>query len=173
MIDKSKLKNKMGLPLLKGLFYEEVLADKSSVVYTLKDEDHEGFPSLYRLYMETGDPTEYRFVKSYMSSLEHWERLCACEWFQPYIERWRRELELKLKSQALAKIMATSKAGGRDAFTASRFLVEKGWEPKEGQTKRGRPSKEEIAKATQEHLSTNQRLRDDAKRLGIQLASIN
>lgn len=157
----------MGNPLLKGLFYETTLSDKSSVVYTLKDRDHQGFPSLYRLYMEANDPTEWKFIKEHMASLDHWERLCACEWFKPYVERWRRELELKMKSEALARIHAASRTGGRDAYQASKFLVEKGWEPKEGQTKRGRPSKEEINKAAKEQATHLVRLNEDAERLGI------
>jgi outer membrane protein assembly factor BamD (BamD/ComL family) len=40
---------------LKGLFFEQVNSDKSTVLYTLKDVPHEGFPSFYQLYMAIRD----------------------------------------------------------------------------------------------------------------------
>jgi hypothetical protein len=155
----------MGTFLTKGLFFETTLADKSSVVYTLKDDPHEGFPSLYRLYMETKDPTEWKFANAHLGGWRHWELLCESEWFKPYVERWRKELELAIKSEALARIMATGRSSSKEAFTANRFIVEKGWEPKEPQNKRGRPSKEEIRRAAEDHFVNARNLDEDFDRL--------
>ena len=157
----------MNQRLLKGLFYEMTLSDKSSVVYTLKDVDHEGYPSLYRLYMETNDPTEWRFAQECLDGWEHWEMLCATTWFKPYVERWRRELELRMKSEALSRIMRESKTGSKESFQANKYLLEKGWEPKDSQHRRGRPSKDEIAKAAKEIATTDRRLEEDFERLQI------
>lgn len=137
--------------LLKALFYEQTLSDKSSVVYTLKDVDHEGFPSLYRLYMEIDDPTEWEVSQRLVDGWEHWEMLCAATWFKPYIERWRKELELRMKSKALNRIRAEARTNSKESFNANKYVLEKGWEPKEGQKNgRGRPSKDEIKKAANE-----------------------
>lgn len=156
----------MNQRLLKGLFYEMTLADKSSVVYTLKDHDHEGFRSLYRLYMETNDPTEWRFATEFLDGWEHWELLCKTTWFQPYVSRWRKELELRLRSQALSRIMSESKTASKESFAANKYLLEKGWEPKDS-GRRGRPSKDEVSKAAREIASTNSRLEEDFERLNI------
>lgn len=151
--------------LTKGLFFETTLADKSSCLYSLKDRDHpEGYPSLYRLYMETNDPTEYRFATTYLDGWEHWEYLCRLNWFKEYVDRWRKELDLRMKSQALAKIMTEAKTGSKESFSANKYLLEKGWEPKDG-SKRGRPSKEEIKRNAEDLFNTNNRLSSDFDRI--------
>src|SRR3990167_1337022 len=92
-------KNASGARLTQALFYEETGADKSSVIYTLKDQDHEGFPSLYRLYIEMEDILEYEFANKYLDNWSHWEWLTQAGWFKPYVLRWRKELELKIRSK--------------------------------------------------------------------------
>ena len=131
----------MGNPYLKGLFFETTNADKASVVYTLKDHPHNGYPSLYLCYMQSNDLTEYEFAKEHLLNWDHWERLCNCNWFQPYLERWRKELELKIRAQALNSIIAESKSDSKSAYQAAKFLVERGWAPK---NEKGRPSKEDV-----------------------------
>lgn len=151
--------------LLKGLFYETTMADKTGVKYTLKDEDHLGFPSLSRLYLQSNDPTEYSFAVTHLESWDHWEMLCECNWFKPYIARWRRELEMKMKSEALSRIMSSAKQAGKDTLAANRFLIEKGWEPKQGQTKRGRPTKDEIRDEATRLANTHAQINDDFERV--------
>jgi hypothetical protein len=136
------------------------------VVYTLKDHDHEGFPSLYRLYMEYNDPTEWTFANGCLENWQHWEKLLNCNWFKPYAERWRKELELRMKSEALARILSESKTTSKESFAASKYLLEKGWEPKESfKNQRGRPSKDEVKKAAQEIAQMDKRLEDDLNRI--------
>lgn len=163
-----QFKNPSGVFYTKGLFFETTLADKSTCLYTLKDEDHCGLPSLYRLYMESNDPTEWKFATTHLGGWSHWESLLGCKWFEPYIERWRRELELRMKSIALSRIMAESKTSSRESFNANKYLLEKGWVPKD-QAKRGRPSKEEINKAAKEHVELAKTFEDDLSRLGIRI----
>lgn len=156
------------------------LADKSTVLYTLKDHDHQvilkdgsdrevTYPSLRRLYLETDDPTEYLFYTTYLDGLAHWEELLRCEWFKPYISRWRKELELRLKSEALARIREAAKAGGKEVLALNRYLVEKGWEPKDGQTKKGRPTKADILRAAHEQAFTNNQVSSDFERLTLKV----
>lgn len=152
--------------LLKALFWEEMGSDKSSVVYTLKDQDHEGYPSFYRLYMEIDDPTEWEVSQQLVDGWEHWEMLCNTTWFKPYIERYRKELELRMKSKALVRIRAEAKAATKESFNANKYVLEKGWEPKADQKNgRGRPSKEEIKKAANEIAATESRLTADFDRI--------
>lgn len=136
----SKFKNSTGLRLLMGLFYETQGADKSSVVYTLKHEDHMGYPSLYRLYMETGDITEYRFAIAHLDGWEHWKQLCKCKWFQEYVASWREELEVRLASQNMDRIINTARSSDQNAYAASKWLLERA-EKVTGKSKAGRPTK--------------------------------
>lgn len=153
---------------LKGLFFEKVDSDKSTVLYTLKDVPHEGFPSFYQLYMAIDDPTEWEVSQQLTDGWEHWEMLCSCTWFKPFVERWRKELELRMKSKALSKIKTEAKTGSKESFGANKYLLEKGWEAKEGQRKgAGRPTKDEIKRAADELAKAHNQLSDDYERLGL------
>lgn len=162
---KSKFRSKHNEYLTKALFYEMNITDRGDAIYTLKREDVGEYKSLYKLYMQEADPTEYRFANKYLEGVEHWERMCESGWFQPYVEQWRRELELKIKSESLARLLEKAKdKSGKDHYTVNKFLLEKGW--KEKSTK-GRPSKEEIKKEGERIALMSQKVREDAKRLGI------
>lgn len=161
----NKFRNISGQRLLRGLFYEEVSADKSAVVYTLKDRDHAGFPSLYRLYMEADDPTEYFFAINNLDGWEHWEMLCAASWFKPYVTRWRRELEIRAKARALNHIKAVADSDSKEAYQANKFLVTGGWKPSDKRKGAGRPSKEEVAKAAKAMAEEAKDLNDDLARV--------
>lgn len=165
----NKFKNASGARYLRGLFFETTLEDKSSVVYTLKNFDHLGYQSLYRLYMETGDPTEYKFATQYLDGWDHWEALCGCSWFKPYVEAWRRELEVKVRSAALAQIEQVSHLDGDTktkalAFTANKYLLDGGWKPK-GEGKVGRPTKEAIKKEAFRITQEAQDINEDYNRI--------
>lgn len=160
----SRFRNASNTRYLKALFFE-TSSDKSCVVYTLKDNDHEGYPSLRRLYLEEGDPLEISFAEKYLDGYEHWEMLVECTWFEPYAERWRKELELTIRSDALKNIILDSKSDSKSAASSNRFLVEGGWKPK---ATKGRPSKADIKKATKDELQIRQRLEDDYNRINLQ-----
>jgi hypothetical protein len=164
----SKFTNSSGTRFTKSLFYETTLADKSTVVYTLKDEDHQGFPSLYRLYMEACDPFEWRFANQYLQDWQHWNQLCELSWFKPLVTRWRAELDLKLKSEALSHIITEARSERREAFTANKYLLEKGWQAKDKDDV-GRPSKAKIRSEAEKlfHESSNSRIANDLERLNL------
>jgi hypothetical protein len=154
-----------GRRYLKGLFFEMVLADKSTVSYTLKEHDHEGYPSLYRLYMEERDPTEHRFATKYLEGWSHWLELCECTWFKPHIDAWRLELSIMIQSQALVNIFEEAIAPmGKNVFAANKYLIEKGWIPKDTNTK-GRPSKEMVKSEAIRIAKEEDRITADFERL--------
>lgn len=146
---------------LRGLFFETTTADKSTVIYTLKDQDHEGFPSLYRLYLEMSDPLEYDFANTYLGGWEHWQQLTHATWFDPYITRWREELELKIRSEALIRLREDAKSSSRSAAASNRFLLEKGWVPKEA----GRPTKKAVKEEAQRKARLLESYTDDFNRI--------
>jgi hypothetical protein len=151
-----------GRTVTRGLFFETA-ANPELVRFTLKDEDHAGYPSLRRLYLQADDPTEYEFAIRVIGSLAQWDDLCRCKWFKPFIEAWRRELELRFKAKALSLIREEALSGSKNAFAANRYLMEKGWEPKEGQ--RGRPTKADIQREAQRQVSDDVRVSEDYDRL--------
>lgn len=134
----SKYKTSNGQLVLKSLFYENG-SDSGYVLYTLKDEDHKGYPSLYKLYLSEEDITEYRFANKYFYSWEHWCKICDSPFFKPYILRWREELSLMLLERAIARIKEISDGEGKDKLSATKYLLERGWE--KTPRRAGRPDK--------------------------------
>ena len=163
---KAKFRSATNARYLKGLFFETTLQDKSSVLYTLKDQEHQGYPSLYKLYMDLDDLTEYEFANTYLDGWEHWTMLTNCTWFKPYIERWRLELELRTKAQALKALKKEAKGLGKNAYSANKILLEGGWKEKSGTSNtRGRPSKAEIEKAAKVEVEQKLKVNKDFERV--------
>lgn len=160
----SKFKNSQNIRYLQGLFYEQTRGDKSTVVYTLKDDDHMGYPSLYRLYMAEADPTEYLFATKHLDGWEHWEMLQASTWFKPYLDRWRKELALKIKAENIQRIMDDAASDSKTAVQSQKFLAVHGYDTPSKNPK-GRPSKEAQKAAAKEAASEAFRLNDDFQRI--------
>ena len=160
----SKFKNVNGLPYTKGLFLE-VSTTEDTALYTLKDYDHLGLPSLYLLYMSVADPTEYKFAIQYLDGWAHWEDLCLSPWFKPFIERWRRELEVKIRSEALHRITTEAKSTNEKTLMQSnRYLAEGTWMPKD-MRKAGRPTKEAVQRETKRLADIEKQIEDDLNRV--------
>lgn len=139
-MDKSVLKSTNGIPLTQSLFLEIGYTDYA--VFTLKDEDYEYngkvYPSLKRLFIEMEDVGEYLFACEYLLGWDHWLRLCGNKQVNKHIEKWRYELELKLRSKAIFEIRA--KATTEKGINAAKWLAERGWDKRGA----GRPTKEDV-----------------------------
>lgn len=161
-MDKSLLKSTNGIPLTQSLFLEIGYTDYA--VYTLKDEDYEYkgkvFPSLKKLFIEMEDVGEYLFACEHLLGWDHWQRLCANKQVAEHIDKWRYELELKLRSQAIMEIRAKSK--NEKGINAAKWIAEKGWDKRQA----GRPTKAEVERETKVMADLNQMFAEDAKRIG-------
>jgi len=156
-------KTTMGQWILKGIFFETTGSDKTHVKYTLKDEDHEGLPSLYRLYIDMEDVLEYEFANTHLGGWSHWEYLSNCTWFKPYISRWRKELTLKIQSRALRRLREDAESeSSKTSNSSNRYLLERGWLEKNS---KGRPSKDEVRKAAKEAAEHTALLNEDLLRI--------
>lgn len=159
-MDKSLLIDSSGRPLTQSLFLEIGYAE--CALYTLKDNDHEYkgkiYPSIKRLYLEMGDPTEYQFANAYLLGWNHWKRLCANKAIREYIDEWRDELELKLRCEGV-KSMIKSAADGN--YQASKWLADRGWDNKGA----GRPSKADVEKERKFQARASEDFKADVVRL--------
>ena len=169
MPEVSKFTNCNGMRRLKGLFIEKCITpeEKKTALYTLKDNPHKGLPSLFRLYMEEYDPSEYNFAVKNLEDHKHWLLLCETAWFKPYVERWRYELDLSIQANAVAKLIKESQKDTREALSAAKFLIEKRLLLIDKPSNKGRPSKEEIAKNANRIAQDNHDLNDHMLRLGL------
>lgn len=138
-IDKSRMLDSGGKPITQSLFLE--IGYTEMAIYSLKEEDciYEGrtYPSMRKLYVEMGDPTEYLFAKTYFLGWKHWKRVCENKLIRKNIDEWREELEVKLRSEGVGLAIKAAKEGG---FQASKWLADRGWDNRGA----GRPSKEEM-----------------------------
>jgi hypothetical protein len=158
--------------IYRSLFWEHKADKDIEPIYTLKDKDlvinGKTYYSLKRLYLEIADLTEYEFATKYLENWDHWEKLSSRAWFKPYIQAWRTELEIKLKSESLKRLLKEATEGGKNQYNANKFFVEKGWIDKTvEETRRGRPSKQEIARKAAEEVFSNTQINDAMKRLEI------
>lgn len=133
--------DELGRPITQSLFLE--MGYTSNAIYTLKDVDYtykgKLYPSAKRLYLELGDPTEYEFATKYFLGWDHWQRICANKLVSEHIMKWRDELEVKLRSQAVRMNIEAAKNGN---YQAAKWLADRGWLTRAA----GRPSKAEVAK---------------------------
>ena len=152
-------RDKMGRYRTLSLFVE-TNNDSDTPVFTLKPRDHNGCKSLKQLYLSYEDPTEYSFAIEVLGSWEHWLKLSNSTWFKEYLDAWRLELEVLLRSKGIKEIRSQATAGNKDA---AKWLAEKGWDKRQA----GRPSKAEIEREKKQQASISSSLDDDAERIGL------
>ena len=163
---KNKFKASNGIWLTKALFFETSLLGETRhhALFTLKDEDHvvngKVYKSLRKLFLDCEDPTEYEFATTHLGGWKHWGVIQGTKDLIPYIEDWREEYTVKLRSTGIKKII--EKAKEPDGYQAAKYLSDKGWIDK---TVRGRPSKQEIAKNTKEQSEVKKRMAGDIAKL--------
>ena len=108
---KSEFKDSMNRYKTQSLFREFYIQDIKPV-YCLLEEDSKGeLPSLKKLYMDVGDPTEYEFAMQAFGSWKHWLKIKSAKAIQPWIDDWPTELEVKLRSEGIRKVIQESSSG--------------------------------------------------------------
>lgn len=134
-------------------------------IYTLKGYDHtygdKVYPSLKRLYLECSDPTEYEFASRYLADWDHWQKMCNNKVLATHIEKWRYELELKLRAEGVQRIIRSARSKGN--WLAAKFLAEKGWDVRIA----GRPSKEDVERETKIQAHIQSEFDDDIARIKL------
>lgn len=162
----ASLKDSMGRFRTQSLFVE-MKHDKYPAPFTLKPYDHRGRMSMYRKYMEIGDPTEYSQAIGLLGSWEHWKLLTECEWFKPHLEKWRDELKVKFESDRYREMqeVADTAKGTPQGVQATKWLAER--YSKVEPPKRGRPSKAEKARRLKELTEEDELTAEEAARVGL------
>ena len=163
----SHLKDKMGRLRTQSLFIE-MKNPNYPAPFTLKQQDHKGALSMYRKYMELGDPTEYSTAIALLGSWRHWQVLTACEWFQEHITKWRSELAVKFESDRYQEMVSVSvnQNGTPAGVAATKWLADR-YSNQKNAPKRGRPSAAEKKLALKEESEEDKLLNEEAERLGL------
>lgn len=111
-----------------------------------------------KAYLRAKDPTEYVYAKEYHGSWTAWEEHSQKPENVNMIGQWRKELNMKLRSEALARILEAAQGETRDALSANKYIYEALGEDK---GKVGRPTKEAISKEASK-LFEDHKLREEA-----------
>jgi|TARA_R110000787_G_scaffold285580_1_gene401694 hypothetical protein len=153
-----------------SLFVETHRGQESDIlepIFTLADEDlvssKGSFLSMKKIYLTIADPTEYAFALYTFSSWQHWEKLTRIKWFLEQFEVWRDELEVKLRSQAVSKMVRIADSSANQALQANKFLVDRGWVDKKNP--RGRPSKAEKERIKKQDSQVKTQVDEDFDRV--------
>ena len=153
-------------------------------IFLLREsEDRDGLTSMKRIYMEAMDPTEWKAAQRIFGCWDAWEALWNCPPFMAELEKWRNELQLKLRSLAVDQIIDTGLHGGKSSgtqFAAAKWLAEGQWKRTVSQGDeedvpkndgRGRPSKVTIEREAKRQLREiskyHEEASEDLKRIGI------
>lgn len=152
----SKFKGKNGVYLTEGLFVE---TDRSgeTAMYSLKVDGQDGYPSAYRIFMESVD--EYEAAMKLVGNLDHWKKLCSLKWFvegRPEVghiglNAWREHMTLR--DESMAKKILMEKAQQGDTAAAKKLLdVAKQEKKIEGKKKKpkGNASGEDLTKVVKQ-----------------------
>lgn len=149
----SKYLDGSGKRVVLGLFKEFARPDvKFKPVYTLKE--------CKQVYLECRDPSEYSVAQALLGDWEHWLEVRNHALIKPHVDKWAEELDVKLRSEAIAQLKIHAKAQG--GIAAAKWLAEKGYAGAEGKKNVGRPKKEE-----QTLSIPSGRIAGDMARLGI------
>lgn len=155
-IDKSLFKDAKGRYMTQGLFFE-FAHNKENACFTIDGQDKScennqavrPLISLKRLYLEMEDPHEYEFASTYLYDWEHWMRICDNKVLGRHIDKWREELEIKIRSAGFQKILDKMEEGD---IQATKYVADRGWDKRVG-----RPSKAE----KQREDNIQQRIEDE------------
>lgn len=158
------MKDAQGRYRTESLFYESSRDRKKyPPLFTLKEYDHKACLSMYSLYMDIADPSEYFFAKKVLGSYAHWEKLVALTWFKDHLDAWRVHLDRKLQGDAIHTMRDKASKGD---VVAAKWLANKGWEQRPDPV-RGRPSKADVQAAVQKRANQFEDMQNDAERLGL------
>lgn len=106
--------------------------------------------SLYKLYMEIGDPTEYEFAKKVFNTWEHWKKIASHQAVSSHVAVWREELEIKVRCEAVKHLRAQSSK----STSAAMFLARKGYDEPPN-TKKSKSHEEKVQEAIKSRIDAD------------------
>lgn len=115
------------------------------------------------VFVECEDLTEYEAAIKLAGSWKEWKRW-KNNWptFNDYIEEWKEEILVKLKSQAMKKIQALADSDDKQHFAAAKFIVQEEHKKLAGA---GRPSKAQKDRAAKQIAQGAAETREEEKRI--------
>jgi hypothetical protein len=117
----------------------------------------------HRLYVEAADPTEYDAAMVLIGNWEHWQVLRKSKTLAELFDKWRMEVEVKLRSEAIKSMVRHSKQ--MNGAAAAKWLAEAGFVERDKRTKKGKEEEKQIG------ASVSSQVQEDAERLGLKVVN--
>lgn len=160
----SKFRNEHNRSIERDLF-EDISLRPEHIIYTLSRNDTK-YPSLYLLYIQEEDLTEFEFATKYFESYQHWKSITQKFWMAQHIAEWREELELKIKARNLKSLINKAESDS----SVAKYLLDNKWiedaqNNNQGTNLRGRPSKQEIKNHLRLITEQEKMIEDDIERM--------
>lgn len=133
--------------------------------------DDDTRPVLKEHYLASMDPTGYETAIKFLGSYDHWDYMMkSCAWFRDAVNQWKEELEVRLKSKAIAKIKEIAFSEDKQSLAAAKYIATADYDKVDG---RGRPSNVEIRGKLKEAIEISEADKADMERIGLKLVSNN
>lgn len=172
--------DKFGRVRTQSLFWETRASGRKDMLpfFTIKDKPHTvqsdfddsmiTYPSLKQVYFSYDHipGMEYEFASEVFGSWDVWLKLNQSV-LKDLFQQWRDELDIKLKAEAIKKIIVASKQVSSSGVAAAKYLADKGYMDK----KVGRITNEEKERVTKEAAGMHRELEADMLRLGMQVVN--
>jgi len=131
-------------------------------VFTLKDSDPSGLPSMRRHFILSEDPTGYETAMDLLGSWDQWEKIFQGKRFKEELEKWQGEMDVRLRSKAIKALKDTALTEGSKGTAAARYLADGGYR---GGKRRGRPTNEEVTRERKIQAGITAELAEDENRI--------
>lgn len=168
------MKDKMGRWRSTSLFFEEKRNEEKALrlppIFTTKEKDHTvrgvTYVSLKKIYMNYDHVPgyEYDFATDVFGSWECWVNITKANSLRDHVDSWRKEYTVKLRAEALKRVITASKSDDPKGLQAAKYLADGDYEKV---NKRGRPSKEEVERERKQQANSRETLNEDMERLGL------
>lgn len=156
-----------GVMRTKSLFADVIMEESpyKPVYYLRREVSDKNFIALKEIYLAMEDPTEFYFATLCFYNYAQWETISQLSWARDVVAQWRKELALKLRSQAVHSIyeMTLDSSGTKETskLAALKWLADSGYINKD------------VVKTTKsksaEKDSTDNLISLDAERVGLKV----
>lgn len=133
-----------------------------------RDNDSNLLKSIYQLYLEYNDPSEYSFAQGTFGQdgWTHWLKIRKCSFFKDIYEKMQAALRAKLEAEAIQAVRQVAQTvTGTQALQAAKWLHD-AVQPKKG---KGRPSKEQITLEAKKLAQEEKDAGADGARIGLEV----
>lgn len=169
--------DRRGVMRTDSLFYERFNSKHEQLdlepIWTLSEHPRtihgKTYPSFYQDYMDCID--EYDVATSLLSGTKHWDKLKKCKWFSQGwkgykshrgYDQWPADMFARDVSIAKKALYTAAKRGDTGAAKKLADLMKQATA-----AEKGRPKREDIAKAAAQAASDDSAFADDLKRLNV------